>query len=95
MDRSQLYAFVNYAIGDRDIGTADGETITTPHSPELRAFVVARLGDAMPPYASAIVPYRGGLQMGPKFAEQAKAFADLLREVADGIDPVAAPKGAA
>ena len=85
MDRSQLVAFLDYAIGSRSVGSTDGETVETPHSPELRAFVVARLGDMTPRYATWIVPGRGTPIKGEP--EKGAAFAALLREVADGIDP--------
>jgi hypothetical protein len=83
MDNTQLIAFCNYAFGNRTVGTADGESVETPHSPELRAFLVARLGDNTPNYGYWLVHRQSDM----KVAQQAKAFADLLREVADGIFP--------
>ena len=85
MDRTQLSAFLDYAIGERVIDSADGEDIITPHSPEIRGFIVARLGDKMPIRAWEIVPTNSPLPLAAK--EKAQAFAQLLRKIADGIDP--------
>jgi hypothetical protein len=84
MDNTQLIAFCNYVFGHRTVGSVDGQEVETPHSPELRAFLAARLGDDIPLYAGRIVHRRAN---DPNVARQAKAFAALLREVADGIDP--------
>ena len=87
MDRSQLIAFCDYMIGDRVVGGQDaGDSVGTPHSPELRAFIVARLGDLTPGSGYHLVTMRTNSHH-PHVASQAKAFAALLREVADGIDP--------
>lgn len=84
MDRSQLIAFCDYAIGARTVGSDGADTIDTPHSPELRAFIVARLGDLTPANGHTVMTKHVGY---PRWPHQAKAFAALLREVADGIDP--------
>lgn len=85
MDKIQIAAFIDYAIGWRTLGGADaGDPVATPHSPELRAFVVARLGEDTPHYASWLINRRS---VDAAAARQAKAFSALLREVADGIDP--------
>jgi hypothetical protein len=84
MDKIQIIAFTDYAIGDRVVGSSDGEALTTPHSPELRAFIVARLGEDTPHHAGWLI-HRP--RVDAAVARQAKAFAALLREVADGIDP--------
>ena len=88
MDKTQAVAFCEYAIGMRVVGGSDtGEEVTTPHAPELRAFVTARLGDLMPRYCVYLHPTNRGRYQDAEWAPQAKAFADLLREVADAIDP--------
>lgn len=90
MDRTQVVAFCDYMIGDRAVGGADpGDIIGTPHSPELLAFIVARLGDNTPAAGYGIVPQPGRPPEARRI-EQGKALAALLREVADAIDaPVA------
>lgn len=92
MDKKAILAFCNYAIGDRIVGGRDpGDEITTPHSPELHAFVSACLGDFMPPYTHYLVPTNRGCHQDAEWQPRSKAFAALLREVADGIDPETAP----
>ena len=87
MDRSQLIAFCDYMTGDRVVGGQDaGDPVGTPHSPELRAFIVARLGDLTPGSSYHLVTMRTNTNR-PYVAPEAKALAALLREVADGIDP--------
>jgi hypothetical protein len=67
------------------LGGADpGDPVSTPYAPELRAFVLARLGDDTPRGGWTIT---GGRKGNPHYTKHAKAFAALLREVADGIDP--------
>jgi hypothetical protein len=86
MDQNQLIAFCDYAIGDRIVGGNDpGDPVGTPHSPEVRAFVIARIG-AIGNSGYQLVTLRTN-KAYPHVAEQARAFAALLREVADGIDP--------
>ena len=90
MDERQTIAFCDYAIGERVVGGRDpGDEITTPHAPELKAFVVARLGDLTPHYCHYLHPANRGSHQHAEWAPRSKAFADLLREVADGIDPPA------
>jgi hypothetical protein len=84
MDKTLLTAFCDYAIGDRLVGGAVNDPAGTPHSPELRALIVGMLGDNMPLSAIGIVECRS---ISDVYARQAKAFATLLREVADGLDP--------
>lgn len=87
LDRSQLIAFCDYMIGDRVVGGSDpGDPVGTPYSPELRAFVVARLGDDTPGAGYTLVPHAGS-NRNQRWARQANALAALLREVADGLDP--------
>jgi hypothetical protein len=87
MDRAQLVAFCDYMIGDRVVGGTDpGDPVGTPYSPELRAFIVARLGDDTPGSGYAIVP-QAGRDRGALWTRQATALAALLREVADGLLP--------
>ena len=88
MDQTQAVAFCDYAIGDRNIGGREaGDEITTPHAPELKAFVTARLGNLTPIYCRYLHPANRGPHQQAEYAPRAKAFADLLREVADAIDP--------
>lgn len=85
MDRTQLVAFCDYLIGDRIVGGNDpGDPVGTPYSPELRAFILGRLGDATPVAGYAIVPHPGRGR-GEVWTAQADALAALLREVADGL----------
>lgn len=86
MDRTQVVAFIDYMIGWRPVGVAGEEEITEPKSPELRAYLTARLGDAMPFYANYIVP-RDGHERRAAHANEANALAALLREVADVLSP--------
>jgi hypothetical protein len=86
MDDTQVRAFIDYMVGDRTVGSADNEEVGTPHSPELRAFVVARLGDLTPAHGYYMLPARRS-NLRSKETAQAKALAGLLREVADAIDP--------
>lgn len=86
MDRVQLIAFCDYMIGQRVVGGNDpGDPLTTPHSPELLAFITARLGDNTPSAGYTIVPFPGRRQQ-EDWARQAVSLASLLREVANGLD---------
>ena len=87
MDKAHAVAFCEYAIGKRFVGGRDTGEEVTPHAPALRAFVTARLGDLMPEFGYYLHPANRGRRQHAEFAPQAKAFADLLREVADSIDP--------
>jgi hypothetical protein len=88
MDDTQIQACLDYMIGERMLGGAvAGDEITTPHSPELRAFMVARLGDQMPRSGYSLVRLREHPGYRDGVNAQAKALAALLREVADAIDP--------
>ena len=87
MDRTQLVAICDYMIGGRVVGGSDpGDPVTTEYSPELRAFIQARLGDKTPGAGYAIVP-QVNRDRGSMWTGQALALAGLLREVADGLDP--------
>ncbi|MDB5848253.1 MAG: hypothetical protein JWP29_2005 [Rhodoferax sp.] len=77
MDTHQAAAFLEFMIGFKSIGVAGDEEITVPVCPEMRAFVVARLGENTPSYYNQMVRVPG----------QAAAMAGLLREVADQICP--------
>lgn len=90
MDDAQLMAFCDYMIGGRVVGGNADEPTETPHSPELRAFIVARLGALIPDsgYRAVIGVLQQSRLRNPHYECQSKAFAALLREVADGIDPV-------
>lgn len=83
LDKTQLETIVDLMVGEKPIGVdCDGNEVAVPRSPEMQAFVKARLGDLTP---------RGGWDIVGKptvrSPERAKAFAALLREVADGIAP--------
>jgi hypothetical protein len=86
VDNAQLIAFCDYMIGGRVVGGMADEPAETPHSPELRAFIMGGLGDDMPYAGFQIVTQQ---RRNTVYARQAKAFAALLREAADGIDPPA------
>lgn len=89
MDKTQLTAFIDYMVGDRTTGGNSDDPSGTPHSPELRAFILARLGDETPAASYYIVPQPPGHRARSEAStKQAKALAALLREVADGIDPI-------
>ena len=92
MDGTQLNAFCDYMIGNRVVGGTDpADPVGMPCAPELRAFILARLGDKMPSNGWNITTRlcnAGERSRHSCFVEQAKAFAALLREVADGIDPL-------
>ncbi len=75
LDTTQVDAFLEFLIGFQSVGVAGEEEITAPHSPELRAFVLARLGDDTPSRASRV----------KHNLNQATALAGLLRDVADGV----------
>jgi hypothetical protein len=79
MDKSQIEAVVHYMIGDYTVGSASDEELTRPHSPELKAFIRARLGEQTPPFGRYVL-----------FPEHktTKPFAAFLREIADFIDPI-------
>lgn len=90
MDQTQAVAFCDYAIGDRIVWDRDtGEEAYTPNAPKLQAFVAAHLGDMMPRYryCENLHPANRALIHNAYWAPRAKVFADLLREVADAIDP--------
>jgi hypothetical protein len=78
VDRLQLDTFIEALIGWKTIGVnADGAEVQAHHCPELRAFVIARLGELTPVSAHNVW----------RQPRRAAALAALLREVADGIDP--------
>lgn len=77
MDKLQLEEFLDLLVGWRSLGVAGDEEIAEPRSPELRTFIIARLGVETPSSGRNVVR---GRQLG-------RPLAALLREVADGIDP--------
>lgn len=77
MDKAQLNAFVDYMIGWRTIAATDQEEFTEPLCREMRAFVLARLGEKTPLHGYEAVRDIKGC---------GAALAGLLREVADGLD---------
>jgi hypothetical protein len=85
MDKVQARAFVDYMVGDRSLGGTEHEYFGTPHSPELRAFIVGQIGEKTPPNGYSAVE----CLTNPAMAVQAKALANLLREIADILDPAA------
>ena len=89
MDDAQLMAFCDYMIGGRVVGGNADEPTETPHSPELRAMIVGLIGKGTP--SSGYRAYIGVNQFARhkilEYSDQTHAFAKLLREVADGIDP--------
>ncbi len=76
MDKAQLNAFVDYMIGWRTVGVAGEEELTAPLCPEMRSFVIARLGDKTPVHGYDAVRDHNGC---------GGALASLLHEVADGL----------
>lgn len=76
MDKAQLNAFVDYMIGWRTVGAADEQELTAPTCPEMRAFVVARLGDKTPLH---------GYDAVRNYNDCGTVLAVLLHEVADGL----------
>lgn len=78
MDRTQADAFIDLLVGSKSLGVdSNGDEVGAPISPEMRAFIVARLGDKTPLHAHH-------MRRSP---EMASRMAGLLREVADGISP--------
>ena len=92
MDNAQLIHFLEPMLNYKVIGVDQNGDVVTSHEaicPELRSFIVARLG-ALTPVSSyrAVIPdtrYRG-------YKDGPAALAALLREVADGIDPAVKPE---
>lgn len=81
MDRLQVSAFADYLTGWRAVGVdSGGEEVSAPISPEMRAFVVAFLGDN--------TPNSGYLMLRRK--EEMRALASFLREIACSLDDVIA-----
>lgn len=76
MDKAQLNAFVDYMIGWRTVGATNEGELTTPTCPEMRSFVLARLGEKTPTHGyDAVRDYKGC----------GTALAALLHEAADGL----------
>jgi hypothetical protein len=86
MDMQQLMTVIDYMVGGRSVGGTVDEPLETPHSPELRAFIVGRLGELTPAYGSQVVMF-SKYRVNPETIKKSKAFAAFLREIADGIDP--------
>lgn len=91
MDDTQLMAFCDYMIGERSLGGTPEDPIGTPYSPELRAFIVGRLGMDTPDsgYSMIFATRYPNAKHSKKddYIRQTKAFAAMLREVADILDP--------
>lgn len=79
MDSTQVSAFIDYMLSGTPVAAnaETGEEWITPHSPALRAFIIARLGDDMPIDAH---------QAFARHPKKGRALANLLREAADAID---------
>jgi hypothetical protein len=84
MDNSQLYTFLQSFLDYRCVGIdSNGNGVPgKPICPDLKNFVIARLGDLTP-----LAAYRAVYAASIDEKRSARALADLLREVADGIDP--------
>ena len=68
--------FVQLLVGYKVIGCSGGESVVVPCSRELRAHLVAALGELCPTAAVGIT------------RDEALALADYLRSVADRLDGV-------
>jgi hypothetical protein len=88
LDPSKVATFLDYMIGERIVGGTFEEPVGTPHSPELRAFISALLGENTPSVGNFLLSTtRHKNHHRDKIRKQAIALAGLLREVADAIDP--------
>lgn len=76
MDKAQINAFVDYMIGWHSVGATNDGEVLNPICPEMRAFVIARLGEKTPAHGYDAVRDHQGC---------GTAFAALLHEVADGL----------
>lgn len=85
LDRTQVVHFVDLLVGFDSIGAAGDQEVQRPISPEVRSFIIARLGDRTP---SSVYFFHGDAN-SPSYANR-KALAEFFRELADCIDPVSA-----
>ena len=81
LDGTQVVAFIEYMTGFRCIAVnpENGEEFGPPYSPELRAFLVARMGDDMPV---------GGRSTVMRHQSNGRALVQFLRQAADSIEQV-------
>lgn len=79
MDSTQIGAFIDYMLSGTPVAAnaETGEEWIVPHSPALRAFIIARLGDNTPINAH---------QALTRHPAKGRALAEFLREAADAIN---------
>lgn len=83
MTPDKIENFLRYAIGHREVGVADGESVDVPVAPELRAFLDGCMTDGCPTYPYRVLP----TSKHHYEPHRAKQLAEILRAVADHIDP--------
>lgn len=77
MDRLQVSQFIELMVGFRPVGiSGNGEEITEPVCPEMRAFIIALIGEK--------TPWSGHTMFRRK--DEMRAMAAVLRSVADNLD---------
>lgn len=81
MDKTQLQHFLGCMIGWRSLGAAGDEEISTPVCPEMKSFLVGKLGDMAPRYLDDVM----------RNPEKCIALAALLRDAADMLNAIHAP----
>ena len=67
--------FADYALGFREVGVAEGESVTEARSPELRAFCQG-VGETLPQATYRLAHHE---------KEKWKNFAQLLLDISDAI----------
>lgn len=78
MDSTQASHLVDYMVGERLLNAdANGNEFTAPFSPELKAFIIARLGDDIP---------LSGYDAFTRHQKKGRALVAFLREAADAIE---------
>ena len=83
MDKNQIAAFVEYMVGFKSLGIdANGEEVQAPNSPELRAFMIASLGENSPTNG-----YYSIARKGAHAEKQRRALATFLVNMGFSIDP--------
>lgn len=83
MDALQVQQFLDCMIGWKPIGVdGNGDEIIVPVSPEMRAYVVARLGMETPNHGYDAL----------RSHQKAAPVINLLREVADSMERLAGVK---
>lgn len=75
LDKLQLQQFIDNMVGFRTVGAAQDEELQVPVSPEMRNFVIARIGELTPSLGYYCL----------QRADQREALARLLREVSDSL----------